>query len=543
MAGLMTFWDGVLQKCAGKGQCSPKSSSSSQCRSPTRPGAYYELQRRMIEVDMRDIEAPSNSDRPSVRFLDSGEASPVSSVNLTPSHPTFADGAWESQLFEAPHARVQDILEDRRQRPTRIPEPTANLCSTQYSTFTAAGLIASPFDPCFRKDRIQMLAPKCSLKKFNSENPFFRPAGQEKSKYADCAPGRVGEEARARKRELGEAKARVPGIDPNFFAELKQWLKYDFPTLKLPDVPAEDPNVVKERESEAAFFRRRAKNAPRPPMHEYIDEHGTVVQVGFGSYHKEPLQPLTNRELEDMQKLSSSARRISVEGLNALAPVDEAHILQTPPSTVPSHMKRQQVRRHLKYTGYPQNQRVMNPKRSQSSHVLMLRKNARGPQVPTGRHLQPQRRITLAETREQAENAIESDEDDLIEEDQNTTKATAAKKGAEIGTVEEAEDDGNEEFSDIEEEGDEGAFKQANERKLTVNRLVAGDFTPEGRARHEMEKRWEERRRKSRGSQRTLVEHYPKVVSNKHKETVPISIPYRPTKLINQDGLVVTFKA
>ncbi|KAL9092301.1 MAG: hypothetical protein Q9165_004475 [Trypethelium subeluteriae] len=510
MAGVMTFWDTLLEKCAGK-------------------GAYYQLQCRMIEADLRDIETPSNPDRPSTRFLLGGEDSPVSSASPALSDATSAGGVWGSQFFDIPHARVQKTLEERRERSSRIREPPADVCRTSYSSLTAAAIVASPFDPSHRKDSQQSIKCKCPDNAFNGLKPFFLPAGQENSKYADCAPGKIGEEARAKKRA---ARAKE-GIDLLLFKQLKEWLRKEYPNFKLPDKLPEDPNVLKEQASEEAFLRKRSTNPVRPPMREYIDEDGTSVQVGFDSLPKDPLRPLTRHELEDMRKLSSCVRRVSVEGLDSLEPIDAAQSLPMPPSTVPSHMKRQQARRQLRHSGYPHNQRVANAKRSQSSHALMPRRTSRGPQVSASRRPPPERRITIAETREEAENAIESDEEDGPVEVKHTSKAKLAKP------VRAVEDDDNEEYSDIEEEEEEG-LHPAKSNNLTVAYLMSGDFTPEGQAFHEMEKQRVQRRQKSRSSQRTLLEPHRETVSK--KEVAPITIPYKPSKIINEEGLVVTFR-
>ncbi|KAF2234608.1 hypothetical protein EV356DRAFT_514997 [Viridothelium virens] len=510
MAGVMTFWDTLLEKCAGK-------------------GAYYQLQCRLIEADLRDIETPSNPDRPSTRFLPGGEDSPVSSNSPTLSDATSAGGAWGAQFFDVPHARVRKTLDERHGRSPRIREPPADVCRTSYSSLTAAAIVASPFDPSHRKDSQQSIKCTCPRNAYDGLKPFFLPAGQENSKYADCAPGKIGEEARAKKRA---ARAKE-GIDLLLFKQLKEWLRKEHPNFKLPDKLPEDPNALKEQASEEAFLRKRSNNPVKPPMREYIDEDGTSVQVGFDSLPNDPLRPLTRQEIEDMRKLSSCVRRVSVEGLDSLEPIDATQSFPMPPSTVPSHMKRQQARRQLRHSGYPHNQRVTNAKRSQSSHAIMSRKTSRGPQVPASRRPVPERRITIVETREEAENAIESDEEDQPVEVKHTSKAKMAKP------AEAVEDDGNGEYSDIVEE-DEEDINPSKSNNLTVARLMSGDFTPEGRAFHDMERQREQRRHKPRKSQRTVLEPQPEVVSN--NEVAPITIPYKPSKIINENGLVVTFK-
>ena len=484
----------------------------------------------MIEADMRDIEAPSNPDRPSTRFLIGGDESPTSSASSALGASYF-DGSCGPFCDQVPHARVHRVLEERRKRPTRVPEPPADLCRTSWSSLTAEDIVSAPFDPSHRKGSMQSMSSKCSQTTYNSSNPFYPPTRADSSAYAECIPGQVGQEARARKRVREERS----DIDPVLLGNLKLWLKRGCPAFSLPDLPPRNPNLAIERASEEAFYRKRSRERARLPMREFVDENGTSVQVGFDSI-RGPLPPLTKREFEDMRHMSSCVRRISVEGLDTLEPIDETEPLATPPSTVPSQMKRQQVRRQLKNAGYPQNQRA-NPKRSQSSHVLMLRKNNREPQAPTTRHPQPERRITLAKTREEAENAIESEEEEAIE---------IVSKGKRAEPTEAIEDDGNEEFTDVEEDDDDAKEAQpASATRLTATRLMAGDFTPEGRARHDLEKNRQKNRQKtrskSRASQRTLVEHHPKIVSN--KETIPITFHYKPTKIINAQGVVESYKA
>ncbi|KAI9656861.1 MAG: hypothetical protein M1821_003500 [Bathelium mastoideum] len=527
MAGLMTFWDNVLMKCAGK-------------------GPYEQYQTRMIKADMRDIETPSNPERPSIRFVLGGDETPESAISPIGSDTASFDGLWEPKLEgdEVPHARVQRILKERLERPNRIPEPCAAADYPGWTSLTAADIVSAPFDPAHRKDSIQSMASKCSQTTFNSSKPFFIPAGPANSTHAYCLPGPIGEEARAKKRE----KEKANQIDPDLFAELKNWLKKEYPTFELPELPLANRNVLMEGASEEAFLRRRARELARKPMREFVDENGTSVQVGFDSPPKDHLRPLTKREAYDMRNLSSCVRRISVEGLDSLEPIDETEELPTPPSTVPSHMKREQARRQLKRSGYAQRQRPNNQKRSQSSNAIMSRKNNRaahgtaaqgtGNQVTenqdtTTRRAKPQPRITLADTREEAENAIESDE-----EEEECSNAPPSKTATPTTAI---EDDGDEEFTDVEDESEEEKAKPAAANKLTADRLMAGEFTPEGRTRHERETKVEERRSKSRASQRTLVERHPKVVSN--KDTVAVSVHYKPTMIINGQGLVEAFKA
>ena len=532
----MTFWDVVLEKCAGKGKCNPMSPARFQPRSRTRIGAYYQMQTRLIEADMSDIETPSNPQRPSVRFLSDGEISLASSTSAERSNTSSAEEAPKPLCSERPHARVKMVLQERRERLHGALGPLAEPCPASYSNLTAAGMLSSPFHPSHRKHSLQSFSSSCSRTSFQSTVPFFVLAGQANSKYAHCAAGPIGEVARAKKREQQEAgKEESLSMDPFFVVELKAWLKKQHPSLVFPDTLSEDLIAQKERESEEAFLRKRAEELARPPpMRKYVDDNGISIQVGFDSLHKDPTQPLFKRRIEDMRNFSSCVRRVSIEGLDSLEPIDEMQVYPVPPSTVPSQMKRQQARRQLKHRGYPQNQRIANAKRSQSSHVLVSRKTNQEPQVPAARRPEPNRRITIATTHAEAENAIESDDEDEKEE------CKQALGGKTANQVEEVEDDGNDEFTDIEEE-DEEDTRPAYPTQMFADRLMAGDFTPEGHARHEMEKTWDDVRRKSRGSQRTLVEHHPKVVSN--KETVAVAIHYKPTKIINNEGLVMTYKA